>query len=163
MPFRPLCSVVQWSSALVVQCNGNCGKGLKLSSILLIIHPGLGARISSSLWRRPWPRIEYLARRHFGLFTSHGVNILLKFWYSMKSTKNWKNLPRSKFLKIVRFFSNFVAFLSPVFLVIQSLVRGLVWVDYVRGVSNVLFWILCALKQNIWDASYETLYEALND
>ena len=46
----------------------------------------------------------------------------------------------------------------PVLLVIQSLVRGLV-----QGVSSVLFWIHCAVKQNIWDTLYKTSYEALND
>ena len=38
---------------------------------------------------------------------------------------------------------------SPVFLLIQSLVQRLV-----RGFSNVLFWLHCVVKQNIWEASY---------
>ena len=41
---------------------------------------------------------------------------------------------------------------SPVYLVIQSLVQGLV-----QGFSNVLFWIHCDLKQNICEASYNAL------
>ena len=42
--------------------------------------------------------------------------------------------------------------------VIQSLIRGPLW-----DVSNVMFWMHCVLKQNIWDTSYEDLYEALTD
>ena len=41
--------------------------------------------------------------------------------------------------------TNFCLFSNPVFLVIKSLIRG---------VSNVLFWIHCTLKQNIWDTLY---------
>ena len=45
--------------------------------------------------------------------------------------------------------------LSPeVFLLIQGLVRGS---------SNVLFWLHCIVKQNIWEASYDASYEALNE
>ena len=47
---------------------------------------------------------------------------------------------------------------SPVFIVIQSLIWGLV-----RDVSNVLFCAHCVKKQNICDALYENSYEALND
>ena len=46
---------------------------------------------------------------------------------------------------------------SLVFLVIQSLIQG-----FVQAVSNVLFWIHCIKKQNIWDTLYDALYEALN-
>ena len=46
----------------------------------------------------------------------------------------------------------------PVFLIIKNLVRGLVW-----GFSNISFWIQSVLKQNIWDAWYNTSYKALND
>ena len=47
---------------------------------------------------------------------------------------------------------------SPVSLFIQSHVRGLI-----QGISNILFWIHCVLKQNNWDTSYDALYEALNE
>ena len=46
-------------------------------------------------------------------------------------------------------------FYSQIFL---AIVQGLV-----QGISNVLFGMHCALKQNIWDDKYETSYETLND
>ena len=48
--------------------------------------------------------------------------------------------------------------LSPVFLVIQSLVKR-----PVRGFSNVLFYNTMQSKQNICEALYKAAYEALND
>ena len=47
---------------------------------------------------------------------------------------------------------------SPVFLHIQSLVRSVI-----QGFSNVLFWLYCVVKQNIWETSYTASYEALNE
>ena len=51
-----------------------------------------------------------------------------------------------------------IAQLRPVFLLIQSLVRHLV-----QGFWNVLFWLHCVVKQNIWEVSYEAKYKALNE
>ena len=48
--------------------------------------------------------------------------------------------------------------LSLIFLVIQSLIKSLMQVF-----SNILFVLHCDVKQNIWEALYEPLYEALND
>ena len=45
---------------------------------------------------------------------------------------------------------------------VPKLVLSLVW-RLVQGLSNVLFWLHCVVKQNVREASYETLYKALND
>ena len=45
---------------------------------------------------------------------------------------------------------------------IKGVMPSLVWC-LIRGLSNILFWLHCVVKQNIWEDSYETSYEALND
>jgi hypothetical protein len=80
-------------------------------------------------------------------------NIFFKFLSTAlrKLTTNYKDLEIFSIEKRVKMW-------SPVFLLIQRLVRRLV-----RGFSNVLFWLHCVVKQKNWEASYEASYEALNE